>query len=93
LDWLRADLRAWAKRLEAGEAEDRPEAVRILHLWKQDGDLAGTRDEALDSLPDYERREWRKFWTDVDALLDATASALSERGRTHGSPQDCHHLF
>jgi hypothetical protein len=43
--------------LEAGKAEDRAEAVRMLRLWQQDGDLAGVRDEALDSLPEDERRE------------------------------------
>jgi serine/threonine protein kinase/Flp pilus assembly protein TadD len=93
LDWLRADHAAWAKRSDGGQAEDRALAARMLRLWQQDADLAGIRDEALDDLAEDERREWRKLWADVEALIAATASAPSERGRTQPSPADRHHIF
>jgi hypothetical protein len=30
---------------------------------------------ALDRLSDDERKEWRKFWTDVDVLLEKATGA------------------
>src|SRR5262249_5887295 len=38
LDWLRADLAAWAR------ATDRTPVPRTLKRWRQDADLAGVRD-------------------------------------------------
>jgi hypothetical protein len=38
--------------------------------WQRDADLASVRDkDALDKLPEAERKEWRQFWDDVAALL------------------------
>jgi serine/threonine-protein kinase len=69
-DWLRADLAAWARRLEKGQAEDRAQARQALQQWQQDEDLARLRDEtALARLPEAERAECRKLWADVAALL------------------------
>jgi hypothetical protein len=69
LDWLRADLAAWGKRLE-GETDPAPGAVRqkMAH-WQQDPDFAGVRGpEALARLPEAERREWQQLWADVEVL-------------------------
>src|SRR5262249_49776337 len=64
LDWLRADLAAWAK------APDRALAQRTLEHWQQDFGLAGVRDqEALAKLPSAERDTWRKFWSEMASLL------------------------
>ncbi len=42
---------------------------RLTH-WQVDTELASVRDkEALDKLPDDERKEWRQLWDDVAALL------------------------
>jgi hypothetical protein len=64
LDWLRADLIAWAK------TTDRALVQRKLTHWQQDSDLAGVRDKAaLAKLPEAEREAWRKLWADVADLL------------------------
>jgi serine/threonine-protein kinase len=70
LDWLRADLAAYAK-LAAGNDDKQTQAMeQSLAHWQQDPDLASVRDKnALDRLPEQERSEWRKLWADWDALL------------------------
>jgi serine/threonine-protein kinase len=66
LDWLRADLVAWAR------ATDRARVLRVLKHWQQDRDLAGVRGgEALAKLPPEERAGWQRLWADVAAALAA----------------------
>jgi serine/threonine-protein kinase len=68
--WLRADLDAWARKLESGLAADRARADETLAWWRQDPDLVGLREpDALEELPPAERQECRKLWSDLDALL------------------------
>jgi serine/threonine-protein kinase len=68
--WLRADLDAWAKKLDSGLAADRAQVHKILARWREDPDLAGLRDpDALEKLPPAERQECRALWGDHDALL------------------------
>ena len=65
LDWLRADLAAWAG------AKDRALAQRTLRRWQQDADLAGVRaPEALAGLARAEREAWGHLWSDAAALLE-----------------------
>jgi serine/threonine-protein kinase len=65
LDWLRADLKAWAK------ASDRALVQQTLTRWQQDTDLASVRAEkALAKLPLAERDAWQKLWTDLADLLE-----------------------
>jgi serine/threonine-protein kinase len=69
-DWLRADLAAWARRVEGGQAEDRVAARQALQHWQKDEDLAGLREEAaLEKLPQAERAAYAKLWQDVAALV------------------------
>jgi hypothetical protein len=43
---------------------------RTLRHWEQDADLAGVREAAaLEKLPDDQRKQWKKLWADVAALL------------------------
>jgi serine/threonine-protein kinase len=64
LDWLRADLAAWAK------VPDRALAQKTLRPWQHDADLAGVRDEeALAKLPQAESEGWRQLWSGVAELL------------------------
>jgi serine/threonine-protein kinase len=68
LDWLQADLAAWAK------APDRALVQRTLWHWQQDFDLASVRDqEALAKFPSAERDAWTKFWSDVADLLQQSS--------------------
>jgi tetratricopeptide (TPR) repeat protein len=70
LDWLRADLRLWARMLDKDSPPARALLQRTLLLWQQHVDLAGVRDEeALTALPEPEQKAWRQFWTDVNTLL------------------------
>jgi tRNA A-37 threonylcarbamoyl transferase component Bud32/tetratricopeptide (TPR) repeat protein len=66
LDWLRADLAAWARQ----PAEARPAERNALLSWQQDPNLAGVREAgALAGLPAAERQQWRQFWADVATQL------------------------
>jgi eukaryotic-like serine/threonine-protein kinase len=68
--WLRLDLAARTKRLEAGQPADRDQVQKALVRWRDDPDLVGLRDaDALERLPAVERRECRLLWQEVAALL------------------------
>jgi serine/threonine-protein kinase len=70
LEWLRQDLTRWGKALESGNAQSNAEVRQRMRDWQADYDLAGVRaKDALARLPDEERQQWEKFWSDVDALL------------------------
>jgi serine/threonine-protein kinase len=67
LTWLEADLAAWGKRLQDGQAA---EARRFLTTWRTAPELAGVRGkEALQRLPREESKAWRELWEGLDALL------------------------
>jgi tetratricopeptide (TPR) repeat protein len=69
LAWLRADLAAWARRLEGGTQQVRAEVRVALHGWRGDPALAGVRGAGpLAALPPAERAAWQQLWADVAAL-------------------------
>jgi Flp pilus assembly protein TadD len=69
LDWLKADLAVYAKRLESGTPQERAGLPRRLALWWFETDLAGLRDEAaLGRLAGPERQAWEALWSEVEAL-------------------------
>jgi tetratricopeptide (TPR) repeat protein len=70
LDWLRADLGQYTKRLEGGTRVVRRMVQQRMRHWQKDGDLAGLRDKALvEKLPADEQKAWTQIWSDVAALL------------------------
>src|SRR5262249_4450291 len=70
LEWLRQDLTWWDKALKSGNAASNARVRQKLRHWQVDGDLAGVRArDGLAPLPDEERKQWEKLWSDVDALL------------------------
>jgi serine/threonine-protein kinase len=70
LDWLKAELDAWAKELGADDPKARPTVRRTLQHWQAEPDLAGVRDgAALARLPEAERAGWRALWEKVVRLL------------------------
>jgi serine/threonine-protein kinase len=70
LDWLRQDLTWWDKALESGDAQTKAQVRQRMRHWQTDGDLASVRaPDALARLPDEERQQWEKLWSDVDGLL------------------------
>jgi len=71
LTWLRADLNQRAKQLDGGKAEDRKAVRRDVAILAEGRRLAGVRDTAeLAKLPADEQEAWRKFWMDVQSVLD-----------------------
>jgi hypothetical protein len=75
LDWLRAELAAWRRRLEKVPPGARLDVVRQMQTWQpwqRDTDFAGVRSpEALSALPQAEAADWQKLWEDVDKLQRA----------------------
>jgi serine/threonine-protein kinase len=70
LGWLRADLTAWGRVLDAGDPKARADVAPALRRWRADPDLAGVRDpQALAKLPSQEQKAWRDLWSEVDTLL------------------------
>jgi len=75
LDWLKAELAAWAKILDSGPAEMKAKVAPTLEHWKHDADLAGIRDQnELAKLPEEERAGLKRLWNEVDELLTKAAA-------------------
>jgi serine/threonine-protein kinase len=69
LDWLRADLQLWQRKLD-GDATAGGQVQKALEGWQSSPDLAGLRDRgALARLPEAEAEAWLQLWADVDGLL------------------------
>jgi DNA-directed RNA polymerase specialized sigma24 family protein len=83
LDWLRADLAAYAKLLETGPPPARALVQRQMRHWQKDSDLAGIRAAAaLAKLPPAERTAFTQLWSDAASLLKkAEAPAKKETQR------------
>jgi eukaryotic-like serine/threonine-protein kinase len=72
LDWLRADLSLWTKKIADGP-KDRAGAHQMLQHWLIDPALTGVRDKGgLSKLPPDEQAAWPKLWSDVEVLLKKT---------------------
>jgi hypothetical protein len=70
LDWLRAEVGAWGKRLDGASPEAKAETRKLITYLQVDGWLASVRDTTrLDRLPAAERKDWQKLWAEVDDLL------------------------
>jgi tetratricopeptide (TPR) repeat protein len=70
LEWMRAELAAWAKEVDAGHSALRSDTQAALTRWRSgELDLAGVHSpDGLARWPEAERADWRAFWADVDAL-------------------------
>jgi WD40 repeat protein/serine/threonine protein kinase len=76
LDWLRAELTAWARPPKSDSPQPASKLVRKPADLKQDSTLSGIREAAaLAKLPADEQRAFAQLWADVDAL-DPTVLAL-----------------
>jgi tetratricopeptide (TPR) repeat protein len=72
----RADLGAWEKVFGAGPQLARGAAFYTLSDWRIDGRLAIVREpEALAKLVEAERKEWKAFWSEVEAMTKRIATA------------------
>jgi serine/threonine-protein kinase len=70
LTWLQADLAAWRKQLQDGEAKTRPIVQQTMQQCLANTELAVVRDpQALARLPEGERQEWQKLWADINELV------------------------
>jgi tetratricopeptide (TPR) repeat protein len=69
LDWLRADLAAYAKLAGQNNLALKQTIQQRLAHWRQDPDIASVREpHALERLPENERAAWRALWRDVDEI-------------------------
>jgi tetratricopeptide (TPR) repeat protein len=81
LGWLKTELTAWQKLFESGPPQDRPAILQTLSNWRQDPDLAGSRDKAaLAKLPAEERKEWQALWARVPEVRTVVPTS-KEKGR------------
>jgi tetratricopeptide (TPR) repeat protein len=72
LAWLKAELAVWTKLVVSGPPQASASVAQTLEHWRKDTDLAGVRDpEALEKLPEDERKAWRE-------LGDGVAEALTK---------------
>jgi serine/threonine-protein kinase len=70
LDWLKADLAAYAKRAAGNDAVAKQLVRQRLTHWQQDQDFVSVREaKALAQLSEPERQAWRQLWDDVADLL------------------------
>jgi hypothetical protein len=70
LDWLRNELRDYAKLARQNNPAMKQTIQQRLVHWKLDSDLVSVRDaQALERLSENERDAWRALWRDVDELL------------------------
>ncbi len=82
LDWLKAERAAWAKVLDSGDAQARSTVAQNLQHWQADPDLVGVRDaDAIEKLPEDERKKWQALWKDVDSLLKGVATTSAALGK------------
>jgi hypothetical protein len=84
IDWLRAHLKAYRRLMEKSAGKAGPMIAQKMQHWLQDNDFAGVRGtDALARLPEAERKEWQKFWEEVEALrqLAAKKSAAASPAR------------
>jgi eukaryotic-like serine/threonine-protein kinase len=71
--WLRADLAARARAIDAGQSARRAAVRLALTRWRDEPDLACVRDPGeLDRLAADERKEYQALWADVAAVLART---------------------
>jgi tetratricopeptide (TPR) repeat protein len=69
-DWLRYDLNAWLTRLDKEPNQTLLVLGREMQHWLIDTDFTGLRGpDALDKLPEAERKDWQKLWDDVAETL------------------------
>jgi serine/threonine-protein kinase len=74
-EWLRADLTAWAKRIDSESRVDRNLASKVLTHWHVEPDLAGLREPgALEALSPDEQKECLALWEEVAAVLKRAQS-------------------
>jgi serine/threonine protein kinase/Flp pilus assembly protein TadD len=70
LTWLHEDLAAYHQCLDKNLDKNSPDVTQRLRQWQGDAALSGVRGpDALAKLPEAERQEWQRFWTEVEETL------------------------
>jgi tetratricopeptide (TPR) repeat protein/serine/threonine protein kinase len=81
LEWLRADVAAYRRRLEKEPNKAGSLVRQRMRHWQLDSDFAGVRGHKdLAKLPEAERQAWQQLWADVaDLLAHAKATATPQK--------------
>jgi tetratricopeptide (TPR) repeat protein len=83
LTWMMQDLTAWRNQLTNASEETRTRVTRLLMRWRHDPVLAPIRDmQHLSGLSATDRRDFLKFWTEVDHLHHQLATRPRPRSTT-----------
>jgi serine/threonine-protein kinase len=78
IEWLKADLAAWAKIVEQGSPQEKQAVAPMLQHWKADPDLASLREaDAVAKLNAEDQRACRAVWSEVGALLEKAQRVIS----------------
>jgi tetratricopeptide (TPR) repeat protein len=73
LEWLRAELTAWATLLESPDDIQREKISKTLQHWQVDAELKGIRETTeLAKLPPEEQSLFEQLWKDVASLRTRT---------------------
>jgi tetratricopeptide (TPR) repeat protein len=84
LRWLKAELAAARRHLDADPPRNRGAVAGWMRGWRSHPDLGGVREpDDLKKLPGPERDGWRALWAEVDTLL---AKARGETPWTSDGP-------
>jgi tetratricopeptide (TPR) repeat protein len=84
LDWLRADLEAWARLLDKEPDRLRPVIARQMRQWLDDADFTGVRGPAaLAKLPEAERPAWQQLWSRVIDTLAQVQAKTPPKARSN----------
>jgi len=74
--WLKSELAAWSRVFQSGATRANGWIAETLQHWQEDSDLAGVREtEALQKLPDVQRKAWEDLWAECKDLLKKTRGA------------------
>jgi hypothetical protein len=73
LTWLEADLALRTREVETGTPQAGQRVAKTLRRWQWDPELTGLRDkDSLARFPEAEQQACRKFWQEVEKLLNAS---------------------
>jgi serine/threonine-protein kinase len=79
LAWLRTEMDACKKRLQAKQPQEIVATAHLLNRWQQVSELAGVREEKQLARPAQEQQTmWRQLWADVAELLKVARACFRE---------------
>jgi serine/threonine protein kinase/Flp pilus assembly protein TadD len=86
LDWLKAELQAWARLLDEQPEKVKAAVTQKMTDWLNDADFAGVHGaNALSRLAPAEQADWQTVWQEVQSLRIRAAQPPAKAGGTERS--------